>query len=220
MGKSKRASRLKARKSADRRKKGIQISVIAFVIIIAGAAWISTRPPDVPPLPEERLAVIQSRGPENARVTITEFGDYNCPSCKIYHELGIIQQVLDDFPEDVRFVFRHFPIITPVSPELAEAAECASDQGAFWELSDLLFSLGPSRLSDVANYADQLGLDQTTFETCVDSRQYSDLVNEQLREAYGFGFRGTPSFMINETVLAGPPGYEQLVSIVEDILAN
>lgn len=220
MAKSKRASKRKARKSDNRRQKVIQISVIGLVIVIASAAWITSRPPDVPPLSEDRLAVIQSRGPENARVTITEYGDYNCPSCKIYHELGIIQQVLDDFPNDVRFVFRHFPIITPDSPELAEAAECAADQGAFWDLHDILFTFGPSRPSDVVDYANQIGLDQTTFETCVDSRQYSELVNEQLREAFGFGFRGTPSFLINETFLAGPPSYEQLRSIVESILTS
>lgn len=220
MTKSKRVSKRKARKSANRRQKVIQISVIGLVIVIASAAWITSLPPDVPPLSEEMLAVIHSRGPENARVTITEYGDYNCPSCKIYHELGIIQQVLDDFPDDVRFVFRHFPIITPDSPELAEAAECAADQGAFWDLHDILFTFGPSHPSDVVDYANQIGLDQTTFETCVDSRQYFELVNEQLREAFGIGFRGTPSFLINETVLAGPPSYEQLRSLVESILTS
>ena len=84
----------------------------------------------------------------------------------------------------------------------------------------LLFTFGPRRPSDVKTYARQLELDQTTFEACVDSRRYSELVNSQLREAFGFGFRGTPSFMINETVLAGPPNYVQLKSIVENILAN
>jgi protein-disulfide isomerase len=161
-----------------------------------------------------------SRGPQDAKVTIVEYGDFNCPACKAYHEAGIIDQVLARYPSDVRFVFRHFPVITYASPQLAEAAECAYDQNAFWQFHDLLYINGPSSAGDMSDYASQLGLDMERFDRCTDTRQYAGMVDDQLREAVQLGFRGTPSFVVNNTPLAGPPGFSQLVGMIEEALAG
>ena len=100
---------------------------------MAGAitAFVATRPPAPDPSLPALVAEEVNKGPAGALVTITEYGDFNCPSCRQYHQLGIIDQVIAQFPGEVRFVWRHFPVITPSSPDLAEAAECAADQGAF-----------------------------------------------------------------------------------------
>lgn len=220
MGKSKRVARREARLAAQRRN-GIFRTIGLFVVVVgASTAFILTRPPKQDPSAAQRVPAEMSRGPEDAKVTIVEYGDFNCPACKAYHEFGIIDQVLAQYPNDVRFVFRHFPIITQVSSQLAEAAECAYDQEAFWEFHDLLFVNGPSSLGDMRAYANQLGLDAEQFDRCTDSRQHADLVESQLREALQIGFVGTPSFMVNETALAGPPSYAQLVSLIEDALAS
>ena len=77
-------------------------------------------------------------------MTIVEYGDFNCPSCQAWFRAGILEQIMVDFPEKVRFEFRHFPVITPRSPKLAEAIECAQEQGKFWELHNVLYEFGPT----------------------------------------------------------------------------
>ncbi|MFQ5942534.1 MAG: DsbA family protein [Anaerolineales bacterium] len=205
----------KARARARRRNRWR--NGIIGVLLVAGAvaAFAATRPlapdPSVPaPLAEE-----MSKGPAEAPVTIVEYGDFNCPSCRYYHQLGIIDQVLTQYPGQVRFVWRHFPVITPYSPALAEAAECAADQDAFWEFHDMLFDAAPTDGGQMIGFASRLGLDVEAFDQCFNSRGYRDAVEDQMREAFGHGFRGTPSFMINDTPLAGPPTYEYLISVIE-----
>lgn len=209
-----------ARRAAARRRRILQIAVGAGIIGVSTLIFVLTRPPEAEPVPPERATVQMSRGPEDAPVTITEYGDFNCPSCKAYHQAGIIARVLSEHPGEVRFVFRHFPVITAASPRLAEAAECAYDQGAFWEFHDRLYDVSPSAPGDMPAIAKELGLDEEAFQQCYDSRQYAGLVDEQLRAAYGFGFRGTPSFTINDLPLAGPPSYEQLSAMVASLLSD
>jgi protein-disulfide isomerase len=208
----------KARAAARRRRRRLNIIIGVVVVVGAIAAFASTRPPAPDPSLPALVAEELSKGPAEALVTITEYGDFNCPSCRQYHQLGIIDQVLDQFPGEVRFVWRHFPVITPSSPDLAEAAECAADQGAFWEFHDLLFDASPTGKGQMIGFAEQLGLDTEAFNRCFESRGYRAAVEDQMREAFGLGFRGTPSFMINDTPLAGPPTYDLLMSLVRDQL--
>ena len=205
----------KARAAARRRRR--RRNVVVGIVLIGGAiaAFAATRPVPRDPFLPALVAEEMSKGPAEAPVTIIEYGDFNCPSCRQYHQLGIIDQVLAAHPEEVRFVWRHFPVITPASPDLAEAAECAADQGAFWEFHDLLFSAAPTGKGQMVGFAQQLGLDAEAFSQCIESRGYQDAVEDQMLEAFGHGFRGTPSFMINDTPLAGPPTYEYLISVVE-----
>jgi protein-disulfide isomerase len=205
----------KARAAARRRRH--RLNAIIGVVVVAGAiaAFAATRPPAPDPSLPAPVAEEISKGPVEAPVTITEYGDFNCPSCRAYYQLGIIDQVLAQYPGEVRFVWRHFPVITPSSPDLAEAAECAADQGAFWEFHDLLFDAAPTGRAQMVGFAEQLGLDTEAFSQCFESRGYQDAVEDQMREAFGLGFRGTPSFMINDTPLAGPPTFEYLISVVE-----
>jgi protein-disulfide isomerase len=208
----------KARAAARRRKRWR--NRIIGVVVVAGAiaGFAATRPPAPDPSLPAVVAEEISKGPAEAPVTITEYGDFNCPSCRSYHQLGIIDQVLAQYPGEVLFVWRHFPVITPSSPDLAEAAECAADQGAFWDFHDLLFDASPTARGQMVGFAEQLGLDAEAFNQCFESRGYRDAVEDQTREAFGLGFRGTPSFMINDSPLAGPPTYELLISLVEDQL--
>ena len=206
----------KKARAAARRRRRWRNGVIGLVVVAGAiAAFAATRPPAPDPSLPALVAEEISKGPAEAPVTIVEYGDFNCPSCRQYHQLGIIDQVLAQYPGEVRFVWRHFPVITPSSPDLAEAAECASDQGAFWEFHDLLFDAAPTGKGQMVGFAEQLGLDVAAFGKCFESGGYQDAVEDQMIEAFGHGFRGTPSFMINDTPLAGPPTYEYLISVVE-----
>ncbi len=219
MAKSKLRARRRARAAARRRQTILRGGVIGVVVLAAAGAWFFTRTPAAPPVAPERAALEHSRGPEDAPVTILEFGDFNCPSCQAYHQAGILDRVLEAYPTEVRVVYRHFPVITPESPRLAEAAECAADQGAFWDFHDLLFLEGPTRASQMTGFAASLGLDASQFEACFEGRAYANLVQVQTGEAFSLGLRGTPSFQVNDTLLAGPPNYDQLVRIIDSILA-
>jgi protein-disulfide isomerase len=210
----------KKRRAARRRRKLAAILSALVLVVGAGVAFMSTGAASPDPAVTVRPDVEISKGPADAPITIVEYGDFNCPACKAYHQYGIIDQVLASYPEQVRFVFRHFPVITADSPRLAEAVECAYDQGAHLEFHDGLFQISPSRPNDAYSVAAQLGLDQEQFEQCYDGRHYRGLVQAQLREALSHGFRGTPSFMVNDTPLAGPPNYDFLVSIIEGYLTQ
>ena len=124
------------------------------------------------------------------------------------------------YGDQVSFVWRDFPIITTFSPEAAQAAQCAYDQDKFWEYHDLLFERASSlRVGDLKSYAVELGLDTTTFNLCLDSGQHRATVDKDLQDAYQRRFRGTPSFLVNDQPLAGPPTFEFLQSLIEPILS-
>jgi protein-disulfide isomerase len=128
--------------------------------------------------------------------------------------------VIATYGDQVRFVWRDFPIITAFSPEAAQAAQCAYDQDRFWEYHDLLFERGPSfRDKNLKSYAVELGLDSTAFNQCLDSGQHQATVDKDLQDAFRRRFRGTPSFLVNDQSLAGPPTFEFLQSLIDPILA-
>ncbi|MBN2135314.1 MAG: thioredoxin domain-containing protein [Acidobacteria bacterium] len=137
-------------------------------------------------------------GPENARITLVEYGDFECPQCgKAY---PAVKELLADFPEDVRLVFRHFPLKTihDNAENAALAAEAAGHQGKFWEMHSMLFenrfNLEPD---DLFSYGTQLGLDSVMFEQDILEKTYSKKVTEDFRSGVRSGVNGTPTFFIN-----------------------
>ncbi|MGA9532172.1 MAG: thioredoxin domain-containing protein [Anaerolineales bacterium] len=209
-----------AKRKATRRSRWIRYTIIGLVLAGSALAWIATRPPAAAPASEARITEQHSRGPADAPVTIVEYGDFNCPTCRAFYRSGILDKVRQDYPDSVRIVFRHFPVITPASPQLAEGAECAADQGAFWMYHDSAYDSAPLSPSDVTSLAQELGLEMDSFDRCYQSRRYAGLVQAETDEAFGYGFRGTPSFVVNGQALAGPPSYELLASVIDSALGS
>jgi protein-disulfide isomerase len=170
------------------------------------------------PVSETRIAEQHSWGPANAEVTIIEYADFDCPTCKAYYNSDTLQRMVRTYPTQVRLVFRHLPIITPVSPKLAEASECAADQGAFWAFHDLLFEMAPTQPSQMADFAKQLGLDVPAFTSCLDSDRYAGLVQAEMQEGFEHGFHATPAFLINDQPVVGPLPFDQLQQRIDSIL--
>ena len=191
------------------------------LILIAAVFFISSRP-KAQPLDETRLASNPTLGSDSAKVTIVEYGDFGCTSCRAWHNAGILEQVRAAYGDDVQFVWKDFPVITAQSPKAAEAGQCALDQGKFWEYHDLLFAKAPALgVSDLKDYAVQVGLDTTKFNQCLDSGQNQAKVNQSLNEAQRqYAFPGTPSFLVNGKKLVGPPSFETLKSTIDAILAG
>jgi Na+/H+ antiporter NhaA len=137
------------------------------------------------------------RGPINAPVTVVEYGDFECPYCG--QAEPVVRELLRDFG-DVRYVWRHLPLndVHPRAQLAAEAAEAAADQGAFWEMHDLLLgNQGALRLPDLIGYAEQLGLDIERFTNALRAHAGAARVAEDVDSADLSGVSGTPTFFIN-----------------------
>jgi Na+/H+ antiporter NhaA len=137
------------------------------------------------------------RGPIEAPVTIVEYGDFECPYCG--QAEPIVRELLGDF-DDVRYVWRHLPLsdVHPRAQLAAEAAEAAADQGAFWEMHDVLLEHQDAlRASDLIRYAEQLGVDVERFSDDLRSHTGASRVAEDVDGADLSGVSGTPTFFVN-----------------------
>jgi Na+/H+ antiporter NhaA len=137
------------------------------------------------------------RGPDEAPVTLVEYGDFECPYCG--EAEPIVRELLRDFG-DLRYVWRHLPLndVHPEAQLAAEAAEAAAEQGAFWEMHDLLLGHQDALLlADLVGYAEQLGLDAERFESDLRRHSGAARIAEDVDTADLSGVSGTPSFFVN-----------------------
>ena len=137
------------------------------------------------------------RGPLAAPVTLVEYGDFECPYCGMAEP--VVRELLRDFG-DIRYVWRHLPLsdVHPRAQVAAEATEVADEQGAFWEMHDLLLD-HQDRLTpdDLVGYADELGLDVERFTNRLQDHAGAARVAEDVDSADLSGVSGTPTFFIN-----------------------
>jgi Na+/H+ antiporter NhaA len=138
------------------------------------------------------------RGPDDAPVTLVEYGDFECTYCG--QAEGVIRELLSSLGDDVRYVWRHLPLndVHPNAQLAAEASEAAAAQGRFWDMHDILLDhQGELTLRDLAGYADELGLDANRFLDELRRREYAPRVAEDVASADESGVSGTPTFFIN-----------------------
>lgn len=172
----------------------------------------ATPTPNLPPAGGPRVPVSQTgtpaadnahvRGPANAKITMEEYGDYQCPSCGVlFHELKKLEQ---EYGTQMRFVFRHFPLQGHKYALLAaHAAEAASQQGRFWEMHELIYSnQGAWSASSDARpifiqYARNLGLDVDRFNRDLDSPEVAARVQADYQRGVAARVEGTPSLFLN-----------------------
>jgi len=156
-------------------------------------------------------------GNKNAPITIIEFSDFECPFCgRFFNQtLPSIKEKYIDTGK-VKLVYRDFPLsFHPNAQKAAEAAECAGEQNKFWEMHDILFEKGVSGgINSFKQYAKDLGLDTTKFNSCLDSGRYTNEVQKDFQDGQSYGVSGTPTFFINgiEVVGAQPFGvFQQII---------
>ncbi|MDH3677179.1 MAG: DsbA family protein [Nitrosopumilus sp.] len=147
------------------------------------------------------------RGDPNAPITIVEFSDFQCPFCARFH-VQTLPLLLEEYIDKgkVNLVYRDFPIqsIHPNALPAAVAAECADEQGKYWEYHDTLFEKqsGWSRadsdtvISTFSQYASDIGLDQQQFDSCLDAGKYLEEVQNDLSDGRDYDITGTPGFFI------------------------
>ncbi len=155
------------------------------------------------------------RGNKDAKITIVEFSDIECPFCTRHHDT--MKQILEDYPQDVKWVFKHFPLdsIHPYARKASEASECAGEQGKFWAYLDHLFD-NQSKLSDnyFATAADEIGIDKNKLESCLKDGKYKKRVNDNYQEGIKLGVRGTPGNFINGVSKPGAIPYSQIEAMI------
>ncbi len=170
-------------------------------------------------------------GDPQALVQIIVYSDFECPFCAKFAET--IKRVEENFRGKVAIAFRHYPLPGHLNAKsAAEAAECAAEQGKFWEMHDKLFADNTAGRMSQEQYkidAADLGLNQEQFDQCLDSNKYTDKVGEQAAEGGKAGATGTPTFFANGYIYPGAYPFEDftasdgrpekgLKSIVDDLL--
>jgi NhaA family Na+:H+ antiporter len=156
------------------------------------------------------------KGPEDAPVTLVEYGDYECPHCR--QVVPIISELRERFGDRLRYVFRHFPLPTvhPHAQLAAEAAEAAGSQGKFWEMHDLLFEhQGALDRENLLRYAADLDLDVEQFESELVEHVHADRVREDFLTGVRSGANGTPAFYLNGVRYDGPWDLDSLIAQIE-----
>ena len=167
------------------------------------------------------------RGPKDAKVTIYEWSDYQCPFCsKGYTTLET--QVLKEYGEKVKFCFKDYPLpFHPWAEPAAIASKCVAEQKpeAFWKVYDGFFQnqkdVNPQNVKEKAwGFIESEKLDKAKFDECFDNKKTQDKVKAEIAEGQSVGVTGTPSFVINGRLLVGAQPFEQFKAVIDDELAS
>lgn len=169
----------------------------------------------------------KSIGEVDAPVVVVEYGDYQCPACGRFAST-VKPKIVEEFVNtgQVRFVFRSFQFIGEESQWAAEAAECANEQGKYWEYYDKLYSsqagenAGAFRKENLEEFAADLGLQTQQFNQCLASGKYTEKVKAESMEAQRLGLRSTPSLLVNGELVDNGGVYEILSQKIRQALAE
>jgi len=206
---------------------GIWTTIIAVLI---GGLWllvtaVNNSPSPSAPAQINLPAVTKEdfvRGNPNAKVTLVEYSDFQCPACGAVYPL--VKKLEADFPNDLKVVYRLFPLINIHQNAMisTQAAYAASLQGKFWEMHDLLFE-NQNVWSDSAQardifigYATKLGLNLDKFKTDMNSELTKKFITNELNKGLAVGINSTPSFFVDGTLIQNPPDYQGFKQLIQD----
>ncbi len=199
----------------------------------ANTAPVAVAQPGAPttPIPGTKVDVdtgkLPVKGNKNAKVTVIEFADFQCPFCEKWFkdsEAPLIKEYVDT--GKVKFAFRHYAFLGQESTWAAEAAECANEQGKFWEYHDYLYThqgaenSGAFAKDKLIGFAGALGLDTNQFSSCLNSDKYLKNVNDDLAAGQKAGVNGTPATFVNGLIIVGAQPYATLKQMIDKELAR
>ncbi len=192
------------------------VLVLAYYFYVTSKGVVETTP---------AIEVTQTdhvRGNQTAKVTLIEFADFQCPACAAYE--GLVQKVLADNAQDVKLVFRHFPLIQihPNALLAAKASEAAALQGKFWEMHDMLYakqqewSSSASAKALMVGYASLLNLSVKQFEADLTSEAVEKKIMAEYQEAMRLKVPGTPTFFLNGKMIESPRSPEEFTKLIQE----
>ncbi|OGM12896.1 hypothetical protein A3A76_00485 [Candidatus Woesebacteria bacterium RIFCSPLOWO2_01_FULL_39_23] len=207
---------------------GILVVIVLFFAGYKFVKFINTPTGDSQTTRAEVLSINDTdwvKGRADARVSIIEYGDYECPACAIYYPL--VKRLAEEFPDDIKVAYRDFPLPSHKKAlPAARAAEAAGVQGKYWEMHNMLYEKQEewSALSNpkdkFVEYALSLGLDKDKFLTDFDSKEVEDKITSDESGGYKIGINATPTFYINGKKLGQIRGYDDMKKAVTDALGN
>lgn len=209
-----------------KREAGILLMLaIPIVLILLGVAVFYNQANSSKVADEERLIRSDSPtlGPEDAPVTIVEFLDPECESCRA--AFPVVKQLLDQYEGQIRLVVRYFPLHNN-SVLAAKVTEAAGNQGMYWEMQELLFTRqtewGEQSSPQTAlflGYAEELGLDVEQLEQDLQNPDYDEKIERDRQDGIALGVNGTPTFFINGRIV-DPLSFETMQAMIEEALAD
>lgn len=221
----------------DRKSLYLGVGVIVVVFVAVGLFFLTASPdpssdalpvaaPDASPFPEELDRFGVSVGEANAPVVVREFADYQCPACARFSDAS--QQLKAEYVESgkVRFVYFDLPLQQHSNAvPAAQAARCAGDQGAYWDMHSRLFGMqtewsgSDSPVDTFTRYANDLGLDERRFRRCMNTDLHIEDIEQSRRVAMQLRVTSTPTVLVDNVRLTRP-GWGQLSAVVERELAD
>ena len=168
----------------------------------------------------------QAKGPQNAKITLVEFADFQCPACKAYHP--IIKEILSAYDGRIKFVYKHFPLtsIHANATPAAKAAEAAGQQGKFFKMHDLLYDKqsewselpGGQAKDKFISYAEALNIDLEKFNKDYDRNDLEEKITKNQEEGINNGVNATPTFFLNGKKIENPRTIEDFKKIIDQEL--
>ncbi|MEX0596811.1 MAG: thioredoxin domain-containing protein [Candidatus Paceibacterota bacterium] len=202
-----------------------KVIVIITVLVVAGAIFwgIRTQDSGSKNVNVEVTDTDKYLGDKNAKVTLIEYSDFECPACKAYED--IVKQLRDSYSsEDFRIVYRHFPLrsIHPNADLAAQAAEAAGEEGKFWEMKDELFKNQSEWAKEkdprglFGAYAKVIGLDVAEFdEDLLPEDDSKERVEKDYQSGVAIGVNSTPTFILNGVVIKNPQTVDEFKSLID-----
>lgn len=185
--------------------------------------------PEIAPVAKDAFAIRPANrlGNENAKVTLVEYADYQCPFCGRYHEM-VEPIIYEEYikPGKVNFVYKHMAFLGEESLWAALAAECAADQGKFWEYHDTLYTRqqgenqGAFAKDKLLGFAQELNLNMMQFKPCLENAETLERVRADSEEARTFGVSSTPTFFVNGQPMVGLQSVEALKQALDKALGE
>jgi len=204
----------------------IAVTAVVIIVLMGAAFFVSGSNPLNPSgAATDMTRLIRTTSDKivvpKARVTIVEFGDFECPACSAVQPL--VKQILADNKGKITYVFRNYPLPQHQNAQIAaQAAEAAGAQGKYWEMHDLLFakqadwSSSKSPLDIFSSYAKSLKLDVNKFSNDVKNNAYADKIQQDIDDGNALSINQTPSFYVNGILFTGQNG--DLAKTVKDLL--
>lgn len=157
-------------------------------------------------------------GPKDAKITLIEFSDYQCPFCKRVRPT--VWKLVEDYKDKIKYVFQDFPLaFHQYARKAHEAARCASDQDKYFDYNKKLFdNQGNLTTEDLKKYARELKLDASKFDKCLDTGKYAKIVEDSMNAGIEAGVTGTPAFFVNGIMISGAQPISAFKEIIEDEL--
>ena len=199
------------------------LSILSVMIIVSLGATAAAQPISR----EEIFSLLTKDGPAKgdakAPVILIEFSDFRCSFCRKFWQTTLPSLEREYIKKGkVRFIYRHFAVLGKPSELAAQAAECAGEQGRFWEYHDKLFVGAGSPVSfmdgKLKGYAKELQLKREAFNMCLDAGKHLTKVQGETALAFFLGARGTPTFLLNRQMLVGAQPIEVFESLIEEVL--